>query len=266
MSSVTRVPFVKASAYGNDFLIIRKEFQGVYAPALTRALCDRHNGVGADGVEWLSDTPGHAARIELINADGSFAELSGNGTRCVAAHLIANGAPEDLLIATDAGAKRCQLTGRKGNTFDFITDMGIPVVGEPFEIDLGNVRYSGVPVSMGNPHFVIFVTEFPKDWQKESQRIQARTDLFPEGINVEWVQFKRAPDVMIRIYERGAGETRSSGTGTSASAAASIAVRNTAEKLVVVAPGGVQRVEWKPGTSLMLEGSATLICNGEFFL
>jgi diaminopimelate epimerase len=71
---------------------------------------------------------------------------------------------------------------------------------------------------------------------------------------------------MIRIYERGAGETQSSGTGTSASAAASIAVRNASEKLVVVAPGGVQRVEWKPGTSLMLEGSATLICNGEFFL
>lgn len=266
MSQLSRIPFVKASAYGNDFLIIRKEFQGVYAPALTRSLCDRHNGVGADGVEWLSDEPGHAARIQLINADGSSAELSGNGTRCVAAHLVSNGGAEELLIATDAGSKRCQLTGRSGNRFDFLTDMGTPVVDEPFEVDLGHVRYTGVPVSMGNPHFVIFVTDFPKEWQKDSQKIQARADLFPEGINVEWVQFKRAPDIMIRIYERGAGETQSSGTGTSASAAAAIATRGSAEKLTVVAPGGVQRVEWKPGTRLMLDGSASLICNGEFFL
>ena len=143
MSQISRIPFVKATAYGNDFLIIRKEFQGVYAPALTRALCDRHFGVGADGVEWLSEESGHAARIHLINADGSFAELSGNGTRCVAAHLVASGAAEELLIATDAGSKRCQLTGRSGNRYDFLTDMGTPVVDEPFEIDLGHVRYTG---------------------------------------------------------------------------------------------------------------------------
>lgn len=266
MSQLSRIPFVKASAYGNDFLIIRKEFQGVYAPALTRALCDRHNGVGADGVEWLSDESGHAARIHLINADGSFAELSGNGTRCVAAHLVSCGGAEDLLIATDAGSKRCKLTGRSGNRFDFVTDMGAPVVEEPFEINLGHVRYTGVPVSMGNPHFVIFVPEFPANWRKDSQLIQAHTELFPEGINVEWVQFKRVPDIMIRIFERGAGETQSSGTGTSASAAAAIATRNSAGELTVVAPGGVQRVQWKPGSSLMLEGSANLICNGEFFI
>ena len=266
MSQLSRIPFVKTSAYGNDFLIIRKEFQGNYAPALTRALCDRHNGIGADGVEWLSDESGHAARIHLINADGSFAELSGNGTRCVAAYLVSCGGEEDLLIATDAGSKRCRLTGRSGNRFDFVTDMGSPVVEDPFEIDLGHVRYTGVPVSMGNPHFVIFVPEFPKNWQKDSQLIQARTELFPEGINVEWVQFKRVPDIMIRIFERGAGETQSSGTGTSASAAAAIATRNSAGELTVVSPGGVQRVQWKPGSSLMLEGSAKLICNGEFFV
>jgi diaminopimelate epimerase len=266
LPQISRIPFVKASAYGNDFLIIRKEFQGVYAPALTRALCDRHYGVGADGVEWLSDESGHAARIHLINADGSFAELSGNGTRCVAAYLVASGGAEELLIATDAGTKRCQLTGRKGNHYDFLTDMGSPVVGEPFEIDLGHVRYTGVPVSMGNPHFVIFVPEFPANWRKDSQLIQSRTELFPEGINVEWVQFKRVPDIMIRIYERGAGETQSSGTGTSASAAAAIATRQCAGNLTVVAPGGVQRVQWTPGASLMLEGSASLICDGEFFV
>lgn len=266
LPEMSGIPFVKATAYGNDFLIIRKEFQGSDAAALTRALCDRHNGVGADGVEWLSDEPGYAARIHLINADGSIAELSGNGTRCVAAHLVGCGRGEDLLIATDAGAKRCQLTGRSGNRFDFLTDMGMPVIGEPFEVDLGEVRYSGVPVSMGNPHFVIFVPDFPEHWQKDSQAIQARGDLFPEGINVEWVRIDRASEITIRIFERGAGETHSSGTGSSASAAAAIRTRYCSSKLTVAAPGGAQRIRWKPGAALMLDGSASLICNGEFFV
>ena len=260
------IPFVKATAYGNDFLIVRKEFQGGDPAGLTRALCDRHNGIGADGVEWLSDENGYAARIQLINADGSAAELSGNGTRCVAAHLTASGGGKELLIATDAGAKRCTLTGREGNRFDFHMEMGEPRVREEMAVDLGHALYSGVPVSVGNPHYVIFVQEFPAEWREDSQLIQARHDLFPEGINVEWVRCDSASQITIRIYERGAGETYSSGTGTSASAAAAIATRHFAANLTVVAPGGTQRVRWMPGRSLKLEGSASLICSGEFFL
>lgn len=266
MSQDSQIPFVKATAYGNDFLIIRKEFQGGDPAGLTRAMCDRHKGVGADGVEWLSDQNGYAARIELINADGSPAELSGNGTRCVAAHLAATGNSKELLIATDAGARRCTLIGREGNCFEFLTDMGAPVIRKALTVDLGHMQYQGVPVSMGNPHYVIFVPEFPADWRQDSQLIQARRDLFPDGINVEWVKFDNASQISIRIYERGAGETHSSGTGTSASAAAAIATRQLAANLTVVAPGGMQRVRWMPGRSLKLEGSASLICSGEFFL
>jgi diaminopimelate epimerase len=265
LSQSSRIPFVKATAYSNDFLIVRKEYASDDPASLTRALCDRHNGVGADGVEWLSDEPGHAARIHLINADGSFAELSGNGTRCVAAHLAASGGGEELLIATDAGTRCCKLTAREGIRFDFLTDMGEPLVGEAFTIDLGTESYNGVPVSMGNPHFVIFVPEFPSDWQAVSQRIQARGDLFPDGINVEWVKVLGLNEIDIRIYERGAGETHSSGTGSSASAAAAIATRGGASELTVTAPGGAQRVQWKPGSALMLEGEARLICSGEYF-
>ena len=266
MSQNSHVPFVKATAYGNDFLIIRKQFQGDDPAGLTRALCDRHNGIGADGVEWLTDENGYAARIELINADGSTAELSGNGTRCVAAHLASTSNSKELLIATDAGPRRCTLIGREGNCFEFLTDMGTPVIRKDMEVDLGHVQYNGVPVSMGNPHYVIFVPEFPADWRKDSQLIQARRDLFPDGINVEWVKFDNASQISIRIYERGAGETHSSGTGTSASAAAAIGTRQLAANLTVVAPGGMQRVRWMPGRLLKLEGSASLICSGEFFL
>ena len=129
MSPVSRIPFVKATAYGNDFLIIRKEFQGVRPRGLTRALCDRHHGVGADGVEWLSDEDGHAARIHLINADGSFAELSGNGTRCVAAHLVACGGGGGPADCDRCGFKRCQLTGRSGNLYR-VPDRHGPAGGE----------------------------------------------------------------------------------------------------------------------------------------
>lgn len=266
MAETSRIPFVKATAYGNDFLIVRREFQGDDAASRTRTLCDRHNGVGADGVEWLSEEAGHAARIHLINADGSFAEISGNGTRCVAAYLASQGSGSELLIATDAGSKLCRLTGQSGRRYEFLTEMGEPEVGDSFEVDLGEAQYSGVPVSMGNPHYVIFVGEFPAEWRRHSQLIQARADLFPHGINVEWVQVLSPAKIAIRIYERGAGETHSSGTGSSASAAASIAKHGCAHTLTVSAPGGAQRVEWTPGSALMLAGEATLICSGEFFL
>jgi diaminopimelate epimerase len=262
-----RIPFVKASAYGNDFLIVRKEFRGDEPAALTRRMCERHNGVGADGVEWLSEDPAHSARIELINADGSFAELSGNGTRCVAAHLVSTGAPGLLQIATDGGVVACTLTARKGKSFHFLSAMGIPTVSEAIEIQVGaSARYTGVPVSIGNPHFVIFVSQLPATWREDSQRIQARAELFPGGVNVEWVERRNAEEIAIHIYERGAGETRSSGTGSSASAAAAIATRGCSAELKVVSPGGAQRVQWMRGEPLMLEGSAELICSGEFFL
>jgi diaminopimelate epimerase len=266
MPETARIPFVKASAYGNDFLIVSSEFQGDDPAVRTRQLCDRHHGVGADGVEWLSEDPEHVARISLINADGSFAELSGNGTRCVAAYLASLGKGKELRIATDAGPRLCRLTRHRGHFYEFLTEMGSPQVGEPFEVDLGMARQRGVPVSIGNPHFVIFVEELPERWREQSQAIQALTQCFPEGINVEWVQVEAPGAIAIHIYERGAGETQSSGTGSSASAAAAIATRNCDHSLAVASPGGAQRVEWTPGGPLLLEGAASLICSGEFFL
>ncbi|MDR3754301.1 MAG: diaminopimelate epimerase [Terracidiphilus sp.] len=263
---MNRIPFVKATAYGNDFLIVGKEHQGADAAALTRAMCERNHGIGADGVEWLSEVTASGARIELINADGSFAELSGNGTRCVAAYLTSQGHHGDLAIATDAGPRLCRPVSSDGRSYRFLTGMGQPEVGAPFVVDVALGSYRGVPVSMGNPHFVIFVAEFPGSWQDISRRIQARMDVFPQGINVEWVKVTSPDEIAIRIYERGAGETQSSGTGSSASAAASIAFAGCSETLTVHAPGGSQRVEWHPGTPLMLEGEAHVICVGEYYL
>src|SRR6201984_3769890 len=129
MNSVA-IPFVKASACGNDFLII----DGMHAPAdmiaFTRRICDRHQGVGADGVEWLFPAEDADVRARLFNADGSEAEISGNGTRCVAAFLCSEQPREKVLIRTGAGVKVCTLTSRSENCYEFETAMGEPQVGE----------------------------------------------------------------------------------------------------------------------------------------
>src|SRR5579864_399970 len=256
------VPFTKASACGNDFLII----EGAYAPAelgpLSRRLCDRHNGVGADGVEWLFPAEGADAQAHLINADGSEAEISGNGTRCVAAYLVAAGKHGQLLIHTGAGVKHCNLVSRNEMVFEFEMDMGKPEVGAEFSVTVASGKAKGTPVSMGNPHFVVFVSEFPALWQALGAEI-GRDRNFPQGVNVEFVRLKSNNDIDVRFYERGVGETQSSGTGSCAAAVASIAGGLAKSPLTVHAPGGAQTVHWSD-EEVSLRGPAQLICRGEF--
>src|SRR5258708_28187880 len=123
------IPFIKVSACGNDFLMIDGAHARDSMAELTRQICDRHNGVGADGVEWLFPAPDADIEARLINADGSPAEISGNGTRCVAACLASQSAKASLAIRTGAGIKRCELISRDGNLFEFETAMGTPVTG-----------------------------------------------------------------------------------------------------------------------------------------
>ncbi|HKD80766.1 MAG TPA: diaminopimelate epimerase [Candidatus Angelobacter sp.] len=256
------VPFTKASACGNDFLII----EGIHAPAdlyeFSRRICDRHNGVGADGVEWLFPAQDADMRARLINADGSEAEISGNGTRCVAAYMVSNGHAEKLDIRTGAGIKHCRLAARSGDSFEFEMDMGEPQVGNEFSIKVAFGEVRGTPVSMGNPHYVVFVKEFSPAWQGEGAEIGRHHD-FKHGINVEFVRVKSQNEIEVRFYERGVGETQSSGTGSCAAAVASIAAGRANSPLKVHAPGGTQTVRWA-GSKVSLRGPAQLVCRGEF--
>lgn len=258
------IPFVKASACGNDFLLI----EGMHMPpdlvAFAKRICDRHNGVGADGVEWLLPDKEASVRARLFNADGSEAEISGNGTRCVAAHWVDERGGETLTVRTGAGVKTCRLTAHDANVYWFETDMGEPQVGDEFAIKLAFGEVRGVPVSMGNPHFVVFVPEFSPGWQAEAAEIGKHHD-FKYGINVELVRASKSDAIEMRIFERGAGETQSSGTGSCAAAVASIHAKKAASPVKVIAPGGVQTVRWD-GQSVFLNGPAQLICRGEFFI
>jgi len=256
------VPFVKAAACGNDFLLI----DGMHAPGdlaeFTRRICNRHCGIGADGVEWLFPAADADVRARLLNADGSEAEISGNGTRCVAAWWASEQGKEKVIVRTGAGLKTCTLLNRNHAEFEFETEMGEPQVGDEFAIKLAFGEVRGVPVSMGNPHFVVFVPDFAPGWQAEAAEIGKHHD-FKYGINVELVRTRSEHDIEVRFFERGVGETTSSGTGSCAAAVASVFQRRATSPVVVHAPGGAQTVRWND--TVFLRGPVELIGRGEFF-
>jgi diaminopimelate epimerase len=255
--------FTKASACGNDFLMVEGAHASGDLGVLSRRLCDRHRGVGADGVEWLFPDAEADVKARLINADGSEAEVSGNGTRCVAAEICSREHKTEVVVRTGAGLKTCRLTGRQGSTFEFEADMGRPEVGGQLSIETMWVRAVGRKVSMGNPHFVIFVENFQDGWQRQAALIGTQLQ-FPQGTNVEYVVVRGESEIEIRLFERGVGETESSGTGSCASAVAAIASGRVASPVTVIAPGGSQTVRWE--NQVYLRGPATLICRGEFYV
>jgi len=271
------IPFTKAHACGNDFLIVAEEAAAGHDLAtLSRRLCERNTGIGADGVEYFSWTGPVSSRIRLRNADGSIAEISGNGTRCVAAYMAEalNAQPGDhLTIATDAGLRLChinRISTENGFSAEVTTGMGVPRFLPHTLKLLDGTEVIGVEVNTGNPHFVILVDDPSFDiasraWTSIGQEICVHRD-FPKQTNVEFVRIVSEHEIEIRIYERGVGPTTSSGTGTSAAATAALALRRCISPLNVIAPGGSQTVAWEgPGSELHLTGPATLIARGEAY-
>jgi diaminopimelate epimerase len=258
------ISFVKVSACGNDFLLI----DGALAPAdpaeFTRRICDRHEGVGADGVEWMFPHLSSDVEVRLINSDGSPAEISGNGTRCVAAYICAERGKDRVSIFTGAGAKVCALISRDNSEFEFEMEVGAPIVESELAVKTRTGDVHGIPVSVGNPHFVVFVPQFPSDWQAQSAGIQ-RSPQFKQGVNVEWVVANGMHDLSVRFFERGVGETSSSGTGSCASAVAAMATSQAESAVKVHAPGGVQTVR-REGKNIFLRGPARIVCRGEFLV
>jgi diaminopimelate epimerase len=265
-SGVRTIPFVKACACGNDFLLVDASLAPPDADihAFTKRICDRHEGVGADGVEWMLPHRSADVEIRLINADGSDAEISGNGTRCVAAYLCSEQGKEKITIQTGAGVKTCILTARKDWEYEFEIDMGEAVVEKEVALKTRDREVHGTPVSIGNPHYVVFVPELMEDWQAHAAEIQ-RSSHFMRGVNVEFVLVDTRHDVRARFFERGVGETQSSGTGSCASAAAAMATGRAESPVKVHALGGTQTVR-REGNNIFLRGPARLVCRGEFFL
>lgn len=262
------ISFVKAHACGNDFLILEEEFARRQHAALARKLCSRNTSIGADGIEFLDRRSNGELFLRLFNADGSEAELSGNGTRCVAAWLASSEGMDEVVLGTHGGPRACRVVEDADPVYLIESEMGVPRVMER-TLELAGVgKVVGAMVNVGNPHFVIFVDsdDFSAHglaWQALGGQISV-SPLFPHGTNVEFVKVRSEDEIEFRIFERGCGPTTSSGTGTCASSAAAMALRSVRREIKAIAEGGAQRTAWLADDQIMrLTGPAEIICRGE---
>ena len=259
------LPFTKAHAYGNDFLYILKRDVGAAALGpLARDMCDRHTGVGADGL-IVYEHEENGVIMRLFNADGGVAEVSGNGVRALGAIVLLDDSCPDavLRVMTDAGAKTLTRIGRDGTRQTFRVEMGPPRALRQAVLAVGDEQIEAVVLNMGNPQCVL-LGSLPDDERfKRWGATLERHEMFPEGTNVEFVHVEEKTRLRILIWERGVGPTASSGTGSCASLVAAAAYGGASREADVVAPGGSQRVEWR-ADGVYLTGWAEVICDGQW--
>jgi len=241
------ITLVKAHALGNDFLLVTEAaVAGVGDLAgFARRVCRRHEGVGADGLIVVEATE-EGARTTLLNADGSPSEVSGNGTRCVAAWLARErrlDRGEALVIETGAGPKVVTLTGEAGGAWTFRAAMGAPTELREEHIDVSGSPVRCVVLRVGNPQCVVLGPATPDRLEAIAGRLAVHP-FFPEGTNVELAEVEAPGRVRILIWERGVGPTQASGTGACAAGVAAAAFGGARRTVDVESPGGVQRVEW----------------------
>lgn len=268
-----RTRFVKAHAYGNDFLFIDESEVAVDRAAdVARAICDRHSGLGADGlISYRLTAPG--ATMKLFNADGSLAEVSGNGVRCLAAIVLdavdtiregpLAGRGEETVIETDGGTKVLTLLGSDPPRYTFRAFMGEPLGVREVELEAAGESVKVVALSVGNPQCLVLTDRLDEERFRRLGPALATHEAFPDGTNVEFVQVVRPDEVQILIWERGVGPTSASGTGACGSAVAAATFGGADRSLNVVSPGGSQRVEWLDD-GIYLTGWAEIIASGEW--
>jgi diaminopimelate epimerase len=260
------IRFAKAHAYGNDFLYVdRGDIKGLALPALAREMCERHTGIGADGLIIYGRTAA-GATMELFNADGGRAEVSGNGVRGLAALLLLGDDRADaaVTIATEAGPKRVTRAGVAGSRPTFRTAMGLPADIKQVTLDAAGELVDAVVMNFGNPQCIVLGPQPDDEQFARLGAILEKHPLFPDATNVEFATVEAPDSIRIRIWERGVGPTQSSGTGSCASFVAAVQFGGAARDAEVMAPGGAQRLEWRDD-SVYLTGWAEVLAEGEWF-
>ena len=295
------INFCKFHGFGNDYIVIEnKELQAIEnLGEFAKRICRRNTGVGGDGIAVLKKSENESADFacRIINPDGSEAGFSGNGTRCAVAYLYYKNlwTAENLKLETKSGIKNYHLLERAENTFWFLAELGKPKFDLPintwtetsvtekisekpmtqnlllakFGIVIGGLFF----VDVGNPVVCIFVREFndfldlpePLEWQFIGQEIETLTELFPDRTNVVFIKTIDRENIEIRIWERGAGETSSSGTCSIAAAVAAAFTGKTERKVSVHATGGTTEAVWREDDEILITGRADLAFCGEWF-
>jgi diaminopimelate epimerase len=259
-----KIPFTKAHGVHNDFLITWREAipDQTDMAAMAQAICHRHTGVGADGWLILSPSPDADAALELWNSDGSKSELSGNGTRCAALYLLENNkAGETVSISTGAGLKRLKLLKRRHKEHTFEMNMGQAII-EDLHAKVQNQDCT--ILNVGNPQCAVFTTDLDFNWQSVGALIE-RDLRFPNRTNVSFIRVVDRHHLDVRFFERGAGETMSSGTGSTGAAAAAVARGLAESPIEVQTPAGPLALRWENG-EILLAGPAEIVASGDYYL
>jgi diaminopimelate epimerase len=259
------IKFTKAHAYGNDFLYVRADRIPPEAlSTLAVEMCQRHTGIGADGLIVYDDST-NGVTMQLFNADGGGAEISGNGVRGLAALLLQQDdrAQPEIVIQTDAGPKKLTRVAREQTRDLFRAEMGTPKDIQQAAIAVGNEWVEAVTLDIGNPHCVLLgpLPDTPT-FQRLGSALE-RHKLFAKGTNVEFAYVEAPERVRALIWERGVGPTTSSGTGSCAVLIAARAFGGAAGEAEVITPGGSQHVEWK-ADGVYLTGWAEVLCEGDW--
>ena len=280
-----KIPFCKFHGFGNDYIVVERRMlpQEVPQTDLGLEMCERHTGVGGDGLAIIEpdETGAGDFKCEIINPDGSIAGFSGNGTRCAAAYIFYKKlwpVPR-VNLNTRSGVKRIRMLEEIApGHYRFESEIGIPrfssaeipiltdvpmdrvidyrvvAYGKPFEISAVNV---------GNPVACVFVDEFAPAWRAYGRALETHP-VFPERANIVFVKVHDPDNIELRIWERGAGETASSGTCVSAAAVICSVTGKTGRNVMVETEGGTTKFIWRDNGEMVIVGRADLVFCGKY--
>jgi len=274
--------FIKLQATGNDFVLIDARRMKCDWSALAKAMCDRNFGVGADGLLLILPSKVADFYMRMFNPDGSEAEACGNGLRCAARYAkesgLARGA--EIRIETPAGIKRLQTRGRKSIQVamgkPILAPSAIPVIVErkgaratapviDYPLAIGKMKLKITCVSIGNPHAVCFLDQPVADFPlaEVGPKVEHHP-MFPNRVNFEIVNVLSRSKLRVRVWERGAGETLSCGTGACAIAVAARLKKLTDNPVDIILPGGTLTVDWDGRGEVLLSGPAEVVFEGKW--
>ncbi len=257
--------FTKMHGLGNDYLYVFGEPQN--PEALSVKLSDRHFGAGSDGMIWISPSSVADFKMRIFNADGSEAKMCGNGIRCVGKYVFDKGYTDktELTLETLSGIRTLTLQVEGGKAVSAAVDMGKAQVGEELTLHVDDREVVCTPVSVGNPHAVLFVEDMAEAPLTTLGPKIERHPAFPGGVNVEFVQVLDAAHLRMRVWERGSGVTMACGTGTCASVAAAVGKGFCPRGMPVAVEldGGTLTIEIDENNAVTMTGPAETVYEGE---
>ena len=271
--------FTKMHGAGNDYVYVNafEELLPADLPRLAIAVSDRHKGVGSDGLILIHPSSVADARMRMFNADGSEAEMCGNGVRCVAKYVYDHGIAkkETLRIETARGILELRLAVANGKVATVRVNMGPPILqsadiptrlpGDPpvqVPLDVAGRELKVTCVSMGNPHCVTFVDEITDELVLRVGPQIERHPAFPKRVNAEFIQIVSPTETIMRVWERGSGETQACGTGACAAAVAGVLAGLTERRILTHLSGGDLELEWSEAGDVFMTGPATEVFSG----